>query len=327
MVELALKWSFVAPAMVGAAFLFISLKMWRRARIHREDNSSITDEGGLGQAIPAVVGQWGVPSAMTVGYAMAHLGLRNNWVLIFPPTDARQWILYFMPIVLVASVLKLILESRLSDGARRLGEMVIYAIVFAMFFFLLLRPFVLNSWEGWKSATFIGGLTIAGVVLTGLLETASRRMQGFGFLLPTGVYVASCAAVFALLGSISTAMQTGSVATLLGVLFLAIVVKRERWSVSAVVFPMMFLLLVNGCEVYFFAFSENPIPPLALLASFPIVMWIAIDIWPTTRRIGTGWICGLVLTGVILLPTGAAGWFAWRDFAEAAHSDPYADFK
>lgn len=326
MVELALKWSFVAPAIVGIAILFLSLKIWRRARIHREDHSSITNGSGRDKAIPSVVGQWGVLSAMTFGYAIAHLGLRNRWMFDFPPTDARQWILYFMPVVLVAAVLKSILETRWSDGARRFSEIVIHAIVFGMFFFLLLRPFVLNSWEGWKSASFIGGLTIAGVALTGILEAASRRTRGYGFLLPTGVYVASSATIFALLGSISTAMQTGSVATLLGVLFLAIVVKREGGSAFAIVFPMIFLVIANGCEVYFFAFSENPAPPLILLASVPVLMWIAIAIWPTTRRMGAGWICGLVVTGVILLPIGAAGWFAWRDFAEAEHSDPYADF-
>jgi len=318
MVREILIWSIIAPAVVTFAVLALAWKAWRRG----DGGGDSAREDDDANADPA---SWALPLALVAAFAIGYLGLNRNESWSFPPHDAKQWIAYFAPFVLIMTWLGWVVLRRWR-WAPAPAALALFATYFPL---LLRRPYLTNTWAGVEAWLWLGGLIIGAGAYAVSLDRLASKLPAKSFLFPVGLYLAFSAATFAILGSVTTARHAAMPAVALGVIFLLLIWKRNRRSIRALALPIAFLQLAHGAEIYFYAYSEKPFWPLALLAIAPSMMWL-VFIPPLRRALEWRLITrAIVILALVLAPTVAGGAIAYYHNVLAAPADeydPYAEY-
>jgi hypothetical protein len=295
MIERLIIWCIVVPVVITLAALIPAWKPWRPGARPRAVN-------------------WLLPVVMGAAYVTAHFGLREDWSISIPPTNARMWIVLAIPVMLVASL------ASSSNKSPVWLRMVLIPGVFAAFYALFLQSQIQHTWPVYNALAWIAGLAIGSSLYVCSLTELARRLPIRAFIFPWGLHTAIAAGTFGIMGAAQTAMQTGAMASILGTVFVICVWKGDtRPMISAALIPG-FLLLAQLSEVFFFSYAENPIPSSLLIMMAPSMMWMILI--PGLRSMAnrhpllrTG-----ILTLLVLAPTFVAAGLAYRDNIVATDS-------
>lgn len=246
MIQTLLIWSVAAPLAVMLAVLFVAMILRRVIRVV----DRVLSNGRV------------VVIALAFGYGVAHIGLGHAWGMLFPPSDVKMWLVYYLPVVVLVSLF------RSAGWMRWWVRLVADILLFTGFCVILLWKVVGGGDGGLREVVLhAGGLGVVYGIFVLMMEEGARRLGALVLLFPLGLWVAVCAVSFGMMASVNTGMQTGAIASGVGVVFVSAWLggrkggKDGGWLMVPIIF---YLVMGNGMEVYYFSYAERAIVSLGL---------------------------------------------------------------
>lgn len=230
---------------------------------------------------------WLATALIWLAWITAAQGIHTRWQL--PPRQALDWLL-------IASLVP-VLATRLPKEYRMSG----FGVASMLSFALVAQPILGRMSTIEVFTQIIGWLLFCGVAIS----AADRQQSAFRFPVSQIVMIVTSALVIGISSSLNTAQLTGSLAVVLGAIWLLNrIVALSAQSVLAVAQGTMALWLF--ILAYAFYYADVSIYALMLLSLPLLIKW-------TDNPDDAGWKKVATTTAISLLPGILAVWWVWPE--------------